>query len=154
MANTSPTADRPDALSTLSLPGSWGIATVDVVGQVCLGRQLSPKYREGTNPTPYIRAANITVNGLVLDDVQAMDFDEIEIEKYSLRDGDVLLAEASGSAKHVGRCAIWRNQIQTCCFQNTVIRFRSRSVRPEFSALVFHYYLDSGEFGRIARGVG
>jgi type I restriction enzyme, S subunit len=154
MANTSPRPDRPDALSTLSLPGSWGIATIDVVGQVCLGRQLSPKYREGTNPTPYIRAANITVDGLALDDVQAMDFDEIELEKYSLHNGDVLLAEASGSAKHVGRSAIWRSQIQTCCFQNTVIRFRSKWVRPEFSALVFRYYLDTGEFARIARGVG
>ena len=42
-------------------------------------------------------------------------------------------SEASGSAAHVGRAALWRGEIDNCCYQNTVIRFRPHLTLPEYA---------------------
>ena len=109
------------------------MATVAQVGAVRLGRQRSPDRNTGRFATKYIRAANIATDGLQLTDVLEMDFSPAEREEFRLRRGDVLLAEASGSADQVGRAAIWQDQIPDCCFQNTVIRFRPRAVIPDYA---------------------
>jgi type I restriction enzyme S subunit len=45
---------------------------------------------------PYMRAANVTWNGLDLSDVKEMNFDPDEAMRFELQPGDLLLAEASG----------------------------------------------------------
>ena len=65
----------------------------------------------------------------------------------------MLLTEASGSGAQVGRAALWKGEVDDCCYQNTVIRFRPHSVRPEYSLLVFQHYGASGVFARAAREV-
>jgi len=105
-------------------------------------------------PTPYLRAANITAAGLDLTEVLEMDFDQVERQIYALRAGDIVLAEASGSAAQVGRGAIWSDEIPDCCFQNTVVRFRPHTVTPAFALLVFQHFSLSGAFASVARGVG
>src|ERR1700735_4338311 len=142
------------ALSAESIPSHWLSTTVGTVGGVQVGRQLSPRFKRGVRPIPYIRAANITAEDLDLSEVLEMDFDEGEQQKYMLANGDVVLAEASGSPQHVGRSAIWRGEISGCCFQNTVIRFRPHAVTPEFAQIVFRFWAETGEFGRLARGIG
>lgn len=138
----------------LRQPPGWIKVTVAEVGEVRLGRQRSPDKHTGRFVTKYLRAANITVQGLNLDDVLEMDFTPAEREVFRLEDGDILLAEASGSGAKVGRPAIWRNEIPGCCYQNTVIRFRPHLAYPEYALTVFRYYTASGVFMRTARGVG
>nr|WP_281033495.1 restriction endonuclease subunit S [Neorhizobium lilium] len=139
--------------ATGTTPG-WVVSSVAEVGEIRLGRQRAPQYEHGDFPTPYIRAANITTDGLELSDVLRMDFTPDERRIYELVPGDILLSEASGSSTHVGRPAIWRGEIPGCCFQNTVIRFRSVLSSPSYALLVFRYLAESGAFGRVARGVG
>ena len=86
---------------------------VGEIGDVQLGRQRSPKNRSDKYPTKYVRAANITWQGLSLDDVMDMDFKPSERATYTLRRGDILLSEASGSADEVGKPAIWNGKIPT-----------------------------------------
>src|SRR5262249_24769970 len=136
------------------LPSGWLSTTVQGVGSVRLGRQRSPQKQSGRNATSYIRAANITNQGLDLSDILRMDFTAAERRVFSLRYGDVVLAEASGSASQVGRAAIWRDEIPSCCYQNTVIRFRPHAVTSEYAHIVFRYFSVSGLFARTARGVG
>ena len=144
----------PDTSSLPELPEGWVWASLALVGEVRLGRQRSPKRAKGPHMWPYLRAANVTWHGLDLSDVKEMDFSPHEYETYQLRRGDILLAEASGSADEVGKPAIWDEQIEGCCFQNTLIRVRA------FPATVpyLHRYLmsdaRSGALGRAARGVG
>jgi type I restriction enzyme S subunit len=138
----------------VALPPGWAMSTVAQVGAVRLGRQRTPSRQSGDYPTRYLRAANITTEGLDLREVLEMDFDPVEREVFSLRPGDVLLAEASGSAAQVGRSAIWNDELPGCCYQNTVIRFRPHAVSPEYALAVFHHYAGSGVFERAARGVG
>src|ERR1700730_8145679 len=93
------------------LPRSWVSVPVSRAGFVRVGRQLTPAKHSGRYPTKYIRAANITSHGLDLTEVREMDFTPDERAIFHLQDGDIVLAEASGSAAHVGKPAIWRGEI-------------------------------------------
>ena len=136
------------------LPDSWCWARVDQVGNVQLGRQRSPQNRSKDFPTQYIRAANITENGLDLTDVMDMEFKPHEFEQYQLKYGDIVLSEASGSAEQVGKPALWRNQIPNCCFQNTVVRFKSICLSSEYFLVVFKNFYINGVFSKVSTGVG
>ena len=136
------------------LPPGWCWAKVGELGEIRLGRQRSPKNRSEQYPTKYIRAANITWYGLDLSDVLDMEFKPAELEAYRLLPGDVLLSEASGSPGEVGKPAIWRGEIEDCCFQNTVIRFRPKAMPPEFSFVVFCHFARNGIFSKAGKGVG
>ncbi len=142
-----------DVAAPAATPG-WAAPTVGQVGDVRLGRQRAPEFERGEHPTPYIRAANITVDGLDLTDVLRMDFNPEERRVYELQAGDVVLTEASGSSAHVGRPAVWNGEIAGCCFQNTVVRFRPRACTSAYAFLVFRHMAGSGAFAHAARGVG
>src|SRR5205085_11003155 len=92
--------------------------------------------------------------GISLEDVKEMDFSPKEFETYQLKDGDILLSEASGSASEVGKPALWRNEVDGCCFQNTLIRVRTRGPLPEY--LHLHFLADArlGKFAGAGKGIG
>ena len=136
------------------LPEGWVWASVQLLGDVQLGRQRSPEKMKGISPTPYIRAANITEAGIDFDDVLEMDFSEQERNVFQLQAGDVLLTEASGSAEHVGRPAIWPNIDGLYCFQNTVLRFKPQCVSSEFAFYSFLAMQKLGIFSKLSGGVG
>ncbi|MFG6457421.1 restriction endonuclease subunit S [Roseateles sp. BYS96W] len=137
-----------------ALPNSWVWASVEQLGTVQLGRQRSPDKLGGANPTPYVRAANIREGGIDLADVLYMDFSASERITFALKPGDVLLTEASGSPEHVGRPAIWRDGTDLYCFQNTVLRFQSHLLSPEFAYFSFLAMQKLGVFRRLSGGVG
>ncbi len=83
-----------------------------------------------------------------------MDFLPAERRVFALRSGDIVLAEASGTAASVGRAALWRDELPGCCYQNTLIRFRPYAVDPRYALIVFQHYAASGTFVRASRGVG
>jgi|SRR5579884_201394 len=142
------------AIERTQLPVGWQWCALADVAEVRLGRQRSPKNHSGPNMVPYLRAANVTWSGLDLSDVKEMQFSADEVETYRLEPGDILVAEASGSASEVGKPAIWRGELETACFQNTLIRVRSRGPLPEYLFVVLREAAVSGQFGRSAPGVG
>ena len=138
-----------------ALPHGWLWLTAGSVGIVQLGRQRSPKNRSKDYPTKYIRAANITEQGLYLDDVLDMDFLPHELNAYRLEKGDLVLSEASGSAAQVGKPAIWDDQIPNCCFQNTVVRHQPYCRDYAVYLLwLYRFFYVSGKFAQVAGGVG
>ena len=144
----------PDTSALAELPEGWAWARLESISEVRLGRQRSPKRANGPYMRPYLRAANVTWDGLDLSDVKEMDFNPGELETYRLEPGDILLAEASGSADEVGKPAVWKEEIKDCCFQNTLIRVRPYRLIVSY---LFHHLLSdarSGALGRAARGVG
>ncbi|MCA9997326.1 MAG: restriction endonuclease subunit S [Anaerolineales bacterium] len=136
------------------LPEGWVWARVDQLGEVRLGRQRSPKNHQGPHMHPYLRAANATWEGVDLSDVMEMNFSPKELEIYRLKQDDILLAEASGSANEVGKPFIWNEQISDCCFQNTLIRVRLSNMPPNYLYLHFLKDAQTGRLGEIAKGVG
>lgn len=149
-----PEPAKPDTTNLPELPEGWVWATIEEVGNVQLGRQRSPNKLKGLSPTKYIRAANITENGVDLSDVLHMDFNEEERETFYLQQGDILLTEASGSPEHVGRPAIWKGPERMYCFQNTVLRFSPKGITSTFSYFSFMSMQKLGVFRKLSAGVG
>lgn len=122
---------------------------VNEVGDVRLGRQRSPEHSEGEFIRPYLRVANVFDGFIDYSDVLSMNFNPVEQERYELQPGDILLNEGQ-SIELVGRSALYDGP-PGMFFQNTLIRFRSAEVLPEFARLVFKYWLDTGAFADIAK---
>ncbi len=144
----------PDTANLPALPDGWCWATVEQVGNVQLGRQRSPQKISLNYPTKYIRAANLTEDGLKLDDVLDMEFLPNEQEIYRLHDGDILVSEASGSPDQVGKPVIWKGEIENCCFQNTVIRLSPWVVSSKYLLVIFQDFYFNKVFARASGGVG
>jgi len=136
------------------ISGTGVLQRLGDVAEIRLGRQRSPKNHAGPRLRPYLRAANVTWSGLDLRDVKLMNFSSQESSIYELHRGDVLVAEASGSASEVGKPAIWDESIANCCFQNTLLRVRSDRFLPEYLYFVLLAHARGGTFARASRGVG
>ena len=102
---------------------------------------------------PYLRAANVTWQGICLDDIKMMNFDDVDFAKYKLEPGDILLNEASGSPHEVGKPAIWRNEVEDCCFQNTLLRLRPQLVDRNYLYWYCYAAALTGRLGEAGRGV-
>ncbi len=138
---------------SVELPRSWVWRTVAEIGEVGLGRQRSPNNHAGPHMRSYVRAANITWNGWDLSDVKEMNFDPRDFQRFRLLVGDVLLNEGSGSAKEVGKPAIWRGEIENCCFQNTLIRVQPTDCTSEYLYFYFLWLARSGGLAPETQGV-
>lgn len=136
------------------IPNGWASCILSEIAEVRLGRQRSPKQEKGDHLRPYMRAANVTWQGMSLHDVKEMNFTPSEAVIYELKDGDILLSEASGSPSEVGKPAIWRNEVPGACFQNTLIRVRADNTLTRFLHLHFLRDVMTGTFARSSRGVG
>lgn len=135
------------------LPDGWKWSTIGEVASIQLGRQRSPKNHTGPHMRPYLRAANVTWNGISVDDVKEMNFDPDEAKTFELQEGDLLLNEASGSSNEVGKPAIWHGQIPGACFQNTLLRVRAETIQPKYLFWYCWYLARTGQFGEAGRGV-
>jgi len=130
------------------IPDDWKAVAIGKAGQVIGGRQRSPN-RDG-ELCKYLRVANVFDGFINTDDILEMPFLPAEKERFLLKNGDILLNEGQ-SLELVGRSAIYRDNPENCCFQNTLVRFRAGpDTHPEFTQLVFQQYLRTGVFAGIA----
>jgi type I restriction enzyme S subunit len=111
---------------------------ISEAGELKMGRQKAPKYTKGECPRPFLRVVNVGELELLLDDVEEMDFAPAELERFRLQPGDILLTEGDlVGAFNVGRPALFNGEIEDCCFQNTLIRFRpTEHLSAEYSLLI------------------
>jgi type I restriction enzyme, S subunit len=144
-----PRAFRPTRFGPV--PSDWPLPTIREIGDVQLGRQRSPATESGSNMRPYLRVANVFDGRIDLSDVLHMHFSAAEQQRFSIRQGDLLLNEGQ-SLELVGRCALYDGPDDVYCFQNTLVRFRaSPAVDPRFARAVFKRWLDIGYFMTIAK---
>ncbi len=71
-----------------------------------------------------------------------MDFDEKDRVEFSLRNGDILMCEGG----EIGRCAIWRDELEECYFQKAIHRIRLNKdiALPEYFVFMFWIYTMNG----------
>ena len=94
--------------------------TAEIAAGITLGR----KTKESDLVTvPYLRVANVQDGHLKLDDLKTIAATPGEIEKLTLRNGDLLLTEG-GDLDKLGRGALWRDQVPLCIHQNHIFRVR------------------------------
>jgi type I restriction enzyme S subunit len=108
----------------------WPIATIADVCKSRLGKMLDEKQQSGQHARMYLRNANVQWHRFNLTDVNEMDFDERDREKFRLVPGDLLVCEGG----EPGRCAIWNGEIEECYYQKALHR-----IRPDRSRLDVQY---------------
>jgi len=134
------------------LPAAWRVVRVCEAGEVLMGRQRSPKYQTGKHSRPYLRVANVYDGFFELSDVLQMEFNAKDFEAYRLKPGDILLVEGHAEVNQLGRPAMWNGQIENCCFQNTLLRFRgSDRILPEFALAFFQSEFYGGRFAAVGQ---
>lgn len=134
-----------------ALPPGWFTMPVSATGRVQLGRQRAPQHHDGPHMRPYLRVANVFEDRIDTTDVMSMNFAPDEFASYRLEPGDILLNEGQ-SAELVGRPAMFRGELENCCFTNTLVRYRAGPlVNRDFALLVFRWWLRTGAFQRIAK---
>ena len=98
----------------------WNLLQVSDYGESRLGKMLDGKKIIGNNLKPYLRNSNVLWFGFKLDDLLEMDFDEKDRVEFSLKNGDILMCEGG----EIGRCAIWKDELEECYFQKAIHRIR------------------------------
>lgn len=113
------------------------VFTLRDVADIAAGITLGRKTKESELiKVPYLRVANVQDGRLALADIKTVPATRREIEKWALRDGDLLLTEG-GDLDKLGRGACWRTQLPLCIHQNHIFRVRlpEDSYDPDFVAL-------------------
>lgn len=107
-----------------------------------LGKMLDGKKITGNNLKPYLRNSNVQWFRFELDDLLQMDFDEKDKVEFSLKYGDILMCEGG----EIGRCAIWKNEIEDCYFQKAIhrIRLNRKYLLPEYFIYMFKNLANNG----------
>jgi type I restriction enzyme S subunit len=112
----------------------WRISTFGDGGTVSGGLTKNAKRSELSLEKPYLRVANVHANKLILGDVTYIGLTNKELEKTRLLAGDILIVEGNGSLEHIGRAAIWNDEIPDCSHQNHLIRWRAiGEMQPKFA---------------------
>lgn len=133
------------------VPSDWRVEKVGDAGLVRTGIARTPQRHSGNNMRPYLRVANVFEDRIDISDVMEMNISDAELERYQLVNGDILLNEGQ-SIELVGRPAIFRGEMGSVCFTNSLVQFRcGNDILPEFAILVFRHYLRAGVFRRIAK---
>ena len=112
-----------------------------------LGKMLDAKKQTGKHRHPYLANFNVQWFHFDFSTLNQMDFDESDQIEFSLENGDLMVCEGG----EVGRCAIWRGEIEHCYFQKAVHRVRCniRQVLPEYLAWWFKFHSDYNGFADI-----
>jgi type I restriction enzyme S subunit len=128
-----------------TLPESWRWVTVGEVADCVLGKMLDKAKHKTGVLRPYLRNINVRWGAFDLTDLLSMYFEDDELERYGVRDGDVLICEGG----EPGRSAVWRDNSKTMLIQKAIHRVRLfGGISPEW--LVMNLRYDSWT-GRLAQ---
>ncbi len=97
------------------------------------------------NDTSVLRSTNIQDGRLVLEDVAKRSLSEKSINKYKLKDGDILVTTSSGSKHLIGKCTIFYIPYEG---KNYVFSNFTQRLRPNESLvdpMYLYYYLLSSK---------
>ena len=129
------------------IPDPWEWARVDTLFQHNTGKALNSANTKG-NYREYITTSNLYWNYFKLDSLKKMLFTDEEIDKCSLKKGDLLVCEGGD----IGRSAIWNFDIPMC-IQNHIHRLRAYfAVETKFYYCVLYLYKQLGIIG--GKGIG
>ncbi len=140
------------------MPAHWEMAALRYRYEQSLGKMLDTKQITGDYLIPYLRNVDVQWDGINMQDLPEMDIRPHEIERYTVRPGDLLVCEGG----EAGRCAIWRGEPDTCGYQKALHRLRPLDggrERPRFlyytlAVAVAHRAFADGRGSTIAHLTG
>lgn len=117
--------------------------TANLQSGIPKGKDLTGK---NSISVPMLRVANVQDGYLDLEDVHTIDIEPSQLERYLLRDGDVLMNEG-GDNDQLGRGAVWSASIDNCIHQNHVFAIRPQNIESDWLDMLtraayakFHFY--------------
>ena len=124
-----------DSEIPFDLPDGWEWCRLGNVFNHNTGKALNKKDNDGVRLS-YITTSNVYWNRFELDGLKTMPFLDSEIEKCTVKKGDILVCEGGD----IGRTAIW-NSDEEIRIQNHIHKLRSYSpINTEFYFYMFYYY--------------
>ncbi len=118
------------------VPEGWEVHPLKNVASVQTGIAKGKEVIEQKSvQMPYLRVANVQDGYLDLSEVSRINIDRDQVERYLLRQGDVLMNEG-GDFDKLGRGAIWHGEISPCIHQNHVFSVRPKSIMSEWVSAV------------------
>lgn len=122
------------------IPESWKWVRLPEIGTSALGKALNKGLDIG-NEVPYLCSINVYWDGINLNQIKKAKFSAIDMEKYLLRRGDLLICEGGD----VGRSAVWDRDIEMY-YQNALhcVRFFG-AINPYY----FKHCLELYKYNRI-----
>jgi type I restriction enzyme, S subunit len=121
----------------------WREKRLGDIADLQLGKMLDKAKNRGT-PVSYLRNVNVRWFAFDLSDLLQMRFSDAEQQKFSIKDGDILICEGG----EPGRAAVWRNGETTLRYQKALHRARVRKgCRPEW--IVYQLY-HAASLGKLA----
>ena len=119
------------------VPGHWAVSKLDFRYSVELGKMLDEKRNTNIRPIPYLRNQDVQWGKINTDSLPEMDIHAVEHERYTIRDGDLLVCEGGD----VGRAAIWRGEDAIFGYQKALHRLRHRSVSKDTAEFLYFVLL-------------
>ena len=114
-------------------------AKIGDLAEVSGGIQKQPKRRPLKNRYPFLRVANVGRGQLDLTEVHEIELFKGEIDRFRLKQGDLLVVEGNGSVNQIGRASLWGGEIDECVHQNHLIRVRpGDELLPEYLELCWN----------------
>lgn len=117
----------------LQIPSNWSWAYIGDIFSHNAGKALNAKNQVG-NKHKYITTSNVYWDHFELDNLKEMYYTDEEVEKYSVKKGDLLVLEGGD----IGRSAIWNLDV-SYCIQNHL-----HCLRPYLASstnVKYYYYL-------------
>lgn len=135
-----PYAEAPELYHETSLgwlPREWTVESLGRLAEIVSGVTLGAKTEAVSGiEVPYLRVANVQDGYLDLSEIKTIRVSSAQLDKLSLRAGDVLMNEG-GDFDKLGRGTVWNEEITPCVHQNHVFRVRPRAGRLLSSYLAF-----------------
>jgi type I restriction enzyme S subunit len=127
------------------IPESWKVDVLDrcavIQTGIAKGRKIDKAHAV---EVPYLRVANVQDGYLDLSEIKTIELLDVEIERYKLYPGDVVVTEG-GDFDKLGRGFLWNGEIPECVHQNHIFAIRAKSevLLPEYLA-----YLIQSNYGK------
>ena len=129
------------------IPVHWIWVRLPTIADMCLGKMLDKQKNIGT-PMAYLRNVNVRWGSFDLSDLLEMKFEDIEDERYLIRNNDIVMCEGG----EPGRCAVW-DKDTAIHFQKALHRIRLVSgLSAAFFYHVFCLYSNNGIFSKLFTG--
>lgn len=130
------------------LPDNWEWCSLLNIAKIELGKTLDSAKNIGIN-YPYLRSVNVRWNEVDLSDLKAMRFEPEELDRYTVRQNDLLICEGGD----VGRSCVWTDE-KEILYQNALHKVRFYGgCNPFYFMYYMMYYESRGIIKALCKGV-
>ena len=125
------------------VPAHWNLSPMYARYRIELGKMLDTKRITGRHLVEYLRNTDVQWGTINTNDLPKMDITPTERERYTVKDGDLLVCEGGD----IGRCAIWKGANSEIGYQKALHRMRAFDRKKENVSYLFNVMRAASQSG-------